>query len=115
MFDMFEVTLRDKCTGYTRTLLYRALGFHSAIHLAGRDFDYNDEEIIKIEKDYDEHAKGETAKYTVEMVLSTTDGELPDHADVEKLVIDQMSGELDETTGLFCISVHLKKYSCDIE
>lgn len=56
--------------------------------------------------------KSETATYTVEVILSTTEGELPDHEDVEKLIRDQMSGELDETTGLFCIDVHLKKYNC---
>ena len=55
----------------------------------------------------------ETATYTVEVILSTTAGELPDHEDVEQLIRDQMSGELDETTGLFCIDVHLKKYKCE--
>lgn len=47
----------------------------------------------------------ETATYSVEITLSTANGELPKTADVERLIVDQMSGELDETTGLACLAV----------
>jgi hypothetical protein len=50
----------------------------------------------------------ETRTYSFEIVLSTTEGELPSDSEVKHMVEDQMNGELDETTGLFCIAVRLK-------
>jgi len=46
----------------------------------------------------------ETATYVIELTLSTANGELPRISEVERLVSDQMSGELDETTGLACLA-----------
>ena len=51
----------------------------------------------------------ETREYTVEIVLSTTEGELPTDAIVRELIEDQLAGELDVRTGLFCIAVRLVK------
>jgi hypothetical protein len=56
----------------------------------------------------------ETQKYTVAIILSTTNGELPTDDEVEQLVLDQMSGELDETTGLACLAVVLLNKDTDI-
>ena len=49
----------------------------------------------------------ETKTYTVEITLSTENGELPTDEEVERLIVDQMSGELDETTGLACVAVDM--------
>lgn len=49
---------------------------------------------------------GETASYLVVMTLTNGQGELPDDRGVEKLIADQMSGELDDT-GLFCASARV--------
>ena len=49
----------------------------------------------------------ETKTYTVDLTLSTENGELPTDDEVEQLIVDQMSGELDETTGLACVAVGL--------
>lgn len=51
------------------------------------------------------HVTNETRTYTLEIVLYTTKGELPSDSEVRQLVEDQMGGELDEVTGLFCIAV----------
>lgn len=37
----------------------------------------------------------ETVKVTVEIIF-TSDGEIPDDAVLERLIVDQMAGELDE-------------------
>jgi hypothetical protein len=58
---------------------------------------------------------GETAKYTVEIILTTTEGELPHREEVQQLIADQMSGELDEVTGLFCPYVEVKAVDGNIE
>ena len=47
----------------------------------------------------------ETARFVVDIVLSTENGELPDDRTVERMIVDQMSGELDEETGLACVAV----------
>lgn len=49
----------------------------------------------------------ESAEYTVRISLMTQSGELPTPRDVEDLIATQMSGELDEDTGLFCAGVSL--------
>jgi hypothetical protein len=45
-------------TDYRRTIQLKANSFHNALDkiLEGNYFDPGNEEIIKIEKDYDEHA-----------------------------------------------------------
>lgn len=48
---------------------------------------------------------GETFTYRLEIILSTEAGELPTQEEVRQLVIDQMAGELDPTTGLKCLGV----------
>ena len=50
---------------------------------------------------------GETAKFTVEIILSTDSGELPSDEDVERMIVDQMHGELDEETGLAALAITL--------
>lgn len=50
-------------------------------------------------------AKGETSTYRVDITLSTEVGELPIPEEVESLVSTQMSGELNDDTGLRCLSV----------
>jgi hypothetical protein len=52
----------------------------------------------------------ETATFAVSIILSTENGELPDDFAVQRLINDQMSGELDEETGLAClgVSVHYR-------
>lgn len=49
----------------------------------------------------------ETCSYIVEITLSTENGELPSPEEVELLINTQMGGELDEETGLMCISTVL--------
>lgn len=49
----------------------------------------------------------ETATYAVATTLSTESGELPSDEVVAQLIHDQMSGDLDEETGLRCIGVLL--------
>lgn len=49
----------------------------------------------------------ETSTYFVKIILSTSEGELPTDSQVEELIVDQLEGELDETTGLFCTAVDL--------
>ena len=49
----------------------------------------------------------ETATYIVEIVFTTTDGELPTKEEATQLIADQMAGELDERTGLFYASVQV--------
>lgn len=49
----------------------------------------------------------ETSTYFVKITLSTSEGELPTDSQVEELIVDQLEGELDETTGLFCTAVDL--------
>ena len=53
------------------------------------------------------HTDSETSTYFVKITLSTTEGELPVDSEVEELIVDQLEGELDETTGLFCTAVDL--------
>lgn len=48
----------------------------------------------------------ETATFRVNIRLSTEQGELPTDTEVERLVADQMSGVLDEHTGLRTIAVY---------
>ena len=49
----------------------------------------------------------ESKIYIVEITLGTDVGELPTDSEVEELIADQMSGELDEDTGLFALGVAL--------
>ena len=51
--------------------------------------------------------KSESLDYIVSITLMTEDGELPTADQVEGLIADQMSGELDPDTGLFCGAVVL--------
>jgi hypothetical protein len=55
----------------------------------------------------DHRSKGETAKFTAEIVLSTEQGELPTDEDVVRLIYDQMGGTLDDYTDLTCLTVKL--------
>lgn len=48
--------------------------------------------------------KGETVAYTVIIHLTTDNGECPTKDEMSQLVLDQMNGELDETTGLACMA-----------
>lgn len=48
----------------------------------------------------------ETTTYLVNVRLSTEQGECPDEYEFERLVADQMSGVLDEDTGLHSIAVY---------
>jgi hypothetical protein len=54
-------------------------------------------------------SRQETATFTVKITLTTEDGELPEDKNVEDLVLAQMSGELDDYTGLWCPAVTLVK------
>jgi hypothetical protein len=45
----------------------------------------------------------ETVKVSAELILTTEHGEVP--GGLGQLILDQMSGELDEDTGLTCIGV----------
>jgi hypothetical protein len=49
----------------------------------------------------------ETKTYKVELTLSTEQGELPIDEIVERMIVDQMDGQLDDETGLRCIDVSL--------
>lgn len=49
----------------------------------------------------------ETGTFTAEITLSTEMGELPKVSEIERLIKDQMDGELDERTGLRCIGVYV--------
>lgn len=48
---------------------------------------------------------GETANFKVIITLSTEEGELPDNDEVQELIFNQMSGDLDDETMLRCIAV----------
>jgi hypothetical protein len=50
----------------------------------------------------------ESQTYQFTILLCTQDGELPTDAEVETLVADQLSGELDPETGLFAGAVTLR-------
>lgn len=49
----------------------------------------------------------ETASYLVVVTLTNEQGELPDDRGVEKLIVDQMGGMLDDETGLACVSARV--------
>lgn len=51
----FEVTLRDKTSNNRRSLIVETYSFRSAEYLALAYYDSNDEELIKIEKEYDDY------------------------------------------------------------
>jgi len=46
-------------------------------------------------------------KYVVILTLTTDTGELPNKEEAEDLIVAQMSGELDDTTGLACMAVEV--------
>ena len=50
----------------------------------------------------------ETATYTVDITLSTRQGELPTLKETQSLIESQMEGELDEE-GLKCIAVQVRE------
>lgn len=45
---------------------------------------------------------GKSVTYNVEITLITESGDLPNLNEVEDLIAAQMSGALDDNTGLFC-------------
>jgi hypothetical protein len=47
----------------------------------------------------------ETVRVRADLIFTTDNGEVPDQAGLERLISDQMSGELDEATGLGCMAV----------
>ena len=47
----------------------------------------------------------ETARVRADLIFTTDNGELPDKDALERLIVDQMAGELYETTGLGCMAV----------
>lgn len=57
----------------------------------------------------------ETAKVSAELTFSTDNGELPDKEGIEQLIADQMSGELDEETGLGCMVVTVTAVSASFD
>jgi hypothetical protein len=60
-------------------------------------------------------ALAETATFAVEITFTTDNGELPTDEEVERLISDQMSGELDETTGLAAMAVTLIERKTSVE
>lgn len=48
----------------------------------------------------------QTATFSVKVRLSTERGELPTDVEVERLVADQMGGQLDDYTGLHTTAVY---------
>ena len=57
----------------------------------------------------------ETVKVTVEMIFTTDNGEVPEDNDLARLIGDQMYGELDEETGLGCMSVNVVGRTGELE
>lgn len=57
--------------------------------------------------------RGSSAHYVLEIYLSTSSGDLPSMDDVEQLVSDQMSGLLDDDTGLVCGDVIILDGACN--
>jgi len=53
--------------------------------------------------------------YRTNIILSTESGEVPTPEEVERLIEDQMSGVLDEDTGLTCISVQVVEATGELE
>lgn len=57
----------------------------------------------------------ETVKVNADLIFTTDHGEVPTKPDLERLISDQMSGELDEATGLGCMAVTVTGVSGDLD
>lgn len=51
----------------------------------------------------------------VEMIFTTDQGEIPDDEALQEMIASQMSGELDEETGLGCMAVEVTGRTGDLD